>query len=75
MSDENSKESNQKNAAAIKMMMRIGSEARVNTNIDRTGPKTRKVHPKNSATVILNLIYVILCVSQKEIITITNYFN
>ncbi|EFA03459.1 hypothetical protein TcasGA2_TC013452 [Tribolium castaneum] len=50
--EDNRRETSQKNAAAIRIMIRTGSWAIVNTNIANGGPKAKKVHPKNSTKVI-----------------------
>lgn len=52
--EERSRASSQKKPAAIRIMIRIGSWAIVNVNMAIAGPKARKAHPKNSATVILS---------------------
>lgn len=52
--DENNNESSQKNEDAIKIIILMGSLlfAKVKINMDNTGPNTKNVQPKNSATVI-----------------------
>lgn len=52
-SDESSNEHNHINAAATKMIIRIGSCAIVIINIASGGPKAKKTPPKNSGTVIM----------------------
>lgn len=47
-----SSDSSHTNAAAIKIIIRMGSWAIVKMNIASGGPKAKNVHPKNSETVI-----------------------
>lgn len=58
--DDNNNESNQKNAAAINMIILTGSQAIVNINMARGGPKAKNVQPKNSETVIFSAYYFIM---------------
>lgn len=51
-SDDANRATSQTNAAAIRMMMRIGSCMMVNRNMEKGVPKARNVHPANSAKVI-----------------------
>lgn len=53
--EESSRARSQKNPAAIRIIIRIGSWAIVNVNIAIAGPNAMKAHPKNSATVIGNV--------------------
>jgi hypothetical protein len=50
--DDTNKEQSQKKAAAIKIIILIGSWATVNVNIANAGPKARNAHPKNSGKVM-----------------------
>lgn len=51
--DDMSRETSQKKALAIMMMILMGSFEMVMANIAKGGPNARKVQPKNSMTVIL----------------------
>lgn len=55
--DESKNDNSQPNAAAIMMMMRIGSLATVSENITTGGPKASSEQLKNSARVILLFSY------------------
>lgn len=50
--DDSNREHSQKNAAATKIIIRMGSWAIVNVNIANGGPNAKNVQPKNSGTVI-----------------------
>lgn len=52
--EESSRASSQKNPAAMRIIIRMGSWAMVNVNMAMAGPKAKPAHPKNSATVIGN---------------------
>lgn len=54
--DDNKSEQSHTNAAATKIMIRIGSCAMVMVNIAKAGPNVRKAQPKNSGKVILSLL-------------------
>lgn len=54
MNDESKSEQSHTNAAATKMMIRIGSCAMVMVNIAKAGPNVRKAQPKNSGKVIFS---------------------
>lgn len=55
--DESKNDNSQPNAAAIMMMMRIGSLATVSANITSGGPKASSEQLKNSARVIVLFPY------------------
>lgn len=55
-SDDIKSEQSHKNAAATKMITRIGSWAMVIVNMANGGPKARNAQPKNSGNVIFNWI-------------------
>lgn len=54
-SDESKREQSHKNAAATKMITRIGSCATVIVNMANGGPNARNAHPKNSGKVIVDI--------------------
>lgn len=64
--EDNSSEQSHMNAAATKMIMRIGSCAMVITNMANGGPNTRKIPPKNSAIVIVGLMWHVSVVCETE---------
>lgn len=53
-SDDNKSEQSHKNAAATRMITRMGSWATVIVNMANGGPKARNAQPKNSGKVIFN---------------------
>lgn len=71
-SDESKSEQSHTNAAATKMMIRIGSCAMVMVNMARAGPKARKAQPKNSGKVMLKCSF--FYYHRKELIMMTNLF-
>lgn len=53
--DDNSSEQSHTNAAATRMIIRMGSCAMVMLNMANGGPKARNAQPKNSGIVIFDL--------------------
>lgn len=53
--DDRSNAQSHKNAAAIKIIIRIGSCAIVIVNIANGGPNAKNAHPKNSGNVIASI--------------------
>lgn len=53
MNDDSKSEQSHTNAAATRIIIRIGSWAMVIVNIANGGPNARKAQPKNSGKVIL----------------------
>ncbi|KZC08980.1 hypothetical protein WN55_11443 [Dufourea novaeangliae] len=54
--DDSNNEVSQKKALAISIIIRIGSAAIVNMNMDIGGPKARRAQPKNSISVIFTVV-------------------
>lgn len=59
-SEDSNSEQSHKNAAATKIIIRIGSCAMVMVKHANAGPKARKAQPKNSGKVILLLLVFVL---------------
>lgn len=63
--EESNSEQSHKNAAATKMMIRIGSCAMVILNMANAGPNARKAQPKNSGNVIVKYVFSLLYLSNR----------
>lgn len=61
MSDDSNSEQSHTNAAATKIITRIGSWAMVMVNMASAGPNARKAQPKNSGKVIVSNVRRIYC--------------
>lgn len=78
-SDDSKREQSHKNAAATKIIIRIGSCATVIMNMANGGPNARKAHPKNSGKVIVvigNSIKIKIkrnCLSTLEVVSTKLY--